>query len=93
MHTLKVVSSLLRSSSSRYVQVSAEMPTARHSGMDAGIQAQGCESSQILSASNQRIRMRKITVHGTGYRHPCRYDGSAITVSRVRMNMQQKELK
>ncbi len=90
MHTLKVVSSLPRYSSSRYIQVSAEMLAARHFGIGTGIQAQRCESSQILSASGQRMRIRKATVHGTGYRHPCRYDGSAINVNRAQ---QQQELK
>ncbi len=79
MQTLKVVSSFPLSSSPRYVQVSAEMPTARHSGMDAGIQAQGCESSQT-SAPLKNVRGSKVTVHGTGYRHPCQYDVAKILV-------------
>jgi len=55
-------------------------PLARHSGRDAGIQAQGCESSQPSRASKQRMRFQKVTVHGAGYRHPCRYDDSGTNL-------------
>jgi hypothetical protein len=54
-----------------FTQVPSEY---RHSGMDAGIQAHGCEGSKTPVPLNKAQGL-KVTVHGTGYRHPCRYDG------------------
>jgi hypothetical protein len=51
---------------------------ARHSGMDAGIQSQGCETSGLHFCSIKRLCSGQVTVHGTGFWHPCRNDGTFI---------------
>jgi len=47
--------------------------------MDAGIQSQGCESSGRHQAFFKYLRNRQVTVHGTGFRHPCRNDELSIS--------------
>ena len=51
------------------------MVVARHSGRDAGIQSQGCETVDYRVYKIKHLRNRKVTVHGSGFRHPGRNDG------------------
>ncbi len=58
----------------------------RHSGRDAGPARARSESShmdvkvQRPSVPLNNARDLKVTLHGAGYRHPCRYDGSGAVV-------------
>jgi hypothetical protein len=40
----------------------------------AGIQSQGGESTRWRRSSIKHLRNLHVTVHGTGFRHPCRND-------------------
>ena len=51
------------------------MIVARHSGRDAGIQSQGCETVDYRAYKIKHLCNRQITVHGSGLRHPGRNDG------------------
>ena len=48
----------------------------RHTGMDAGIQSQGCESTDLHFCSIKHLCRFHVTIPSTRFRHPCRNDGT-----------------
>ncbi len=66
------------------IHKSVRLPKARHSGRDAGPVRARSEPSHMdvkLSALSLNLAPKKpqVAIHGTGYRHPCRYDDSWTT--------------
>ncbi|MGZ8227336.1 MAG: hypothetical protein ACXWT3_11980 [Methylococcaceae bacterium] len=59
----------------------------RHTRREAGIQLQECETMGLHACSLKHMCNGQVTIHGIGFRPPCRNDGISIARPDLRITM------